>query len=168
MKMASDDNLFKELEDGDFVNGNVYEIYFNAQNIAIISSSNAGVTALNIAQTLNRTVQNLQETINKLGITDNGMTVSGKITATDIVTDSVKVNNTMNIETVKNLVLPAGTTTPQRASTDQGIINKEHMTAYVDDAMLNFFGKKHLVGTKEASIAMGSRENDSFYFKIGE
>lgn len=168
MKMASDDNLFEELEDGDFVNGNIYEIYFNAQNIAIISSSNAGVTALNIAQTLNRTVQNLQETINKLGITDTGMTVSGKITATDIVTDSVKVNNTMNIETVKNLVLPAGTTTPQRASTDQGIINKEHMTAYVDDAMLNFFGKKHLVGTKEASIAMGSRENDSFYFKIGE
>lgn len=168
MKMASDDNLFKELEDGDFVNGNVYEIYFNAQNIAIISSSNAGVTALNIAQTLNKTVENLKETIDKLGITDTGMTVSGKITATDIVTDSVKVNNTMNIETVKDLVLPAGTTTPQRASTDQGIVNKEYMAAYVDDAMLNFFGEKHLVGTQEASIAMDSRENNSFYFKIGE
>lgn len=157
-----------KLDDSDYVIGNIYEIYFDSQNVAVISSSNAGVSALTLAQTLSITVEGIKETLNKLGITDNGMTVSGTITATDIVTDSVKVNNTMDIETVKDLVLPAGTTTPQRASADKGIINKEHMVAYVDDAMLNFFGEKHLVGTQEASIAMDSRENNSFYFKIGE
>lgn len=170
-KMKVDENGKKscvKLDDNDFVIGNIYEIYFDSQNIAVISSSNAGVTALTLAQTLAISIERIQETLDKLGITDNGMTVSGKITATDIVTDSVKVNNTMDISTVKDLVLPAGTTTPQRASADKGIINKEHMVAYVDDAMLNFFGKKHLVGTQEASIAMDPRENNSFYFKIGE
>lgn len=167
MKMAADDNLFEELEDGDFVNGNIYEIYFNAQNIAIISSSNSGVTALNLVQQLTTTVEGLRSTIDKLGITDTGITVTGTIVANKVETKEAKVENTLDLTTVEGLTLPAGTKT-QDPTTAEGIATKGFVENHVSNELTDFFAKKHIVGTGEALTVMETQENDSFYFKIGD
>ncbi|MBR2493456.1 MAG: hypothetical protein IKB64_08395 [Paludibacteraceae bacterium] len=167
MKMVADDNLFEELETGDFVNGNIYEIYFNAQNIAIISSSNSGVTALNLVQQLNTTVEALRETIDKLGITDTGMTVTGTIIANKIETKEATIEDALDLTTVEGLILPAGTKT-QDPTTNEGIATKQFVENHVSNELTDFFAKKHIVGTGEASTVMESQENDSFYFKIGD
>lgn len=167
MKMVADDNLFEELEDGDFVNGNVYEIYFNAQNIAIISSSNSGVTALNLVQSLSKTVAELQKTIESLGFNNNDLTLKGKLIANDIEVVNAKVSTGLNISTVTNLTLPAGTTT-QNPTTNTSVANKQYVDKAIENYTLDFFGKKHVVDTGEANTVMQSKENDSFYFKIGD
>lgn len=167
MKMAADDNLFEELEDGDFVNGNVYEIYFNAQNIAIISSSNAGVTALNIAQSLTKTVEELQKNLESLGFSNNDLTLKGKLIANDIEVVNAKVATDLNISTVTNLSLPAGTTI-QNPSDNTGVANKQYVDKAIADYTLDFFGKKHIVGTGEPATVMEDKEEGSFYFKLGE
>lgn len=167
MKMAANDNLFEELEDGDFVNGNIYEIYFNAQNIAIISSSNSGVTALNLVQQLTTTVETLKSTIDKLGITDTGMTVTGTIVANKVETKEAKVENTLDLTTVTNLTLPAGTTI-QNPSENTGVANKQYVDKAIEDYSLEFFGRKHIVGTGEPATVMENKEEGSFYFKLGE
>lgn len=167
MKMAADDNLFEELEDGDFVNGNVYEIYFNAQNIAIISSSNAGVTALNLVQNLTKTVEDLQKNLESLGFSNNDLTLKGKLIANDIEVVNAKVSTDLNISTVTNLTLPAGTTI-QNPTTDTGVANRQYVDKAIEDYTSDFFSRKHTVGTDEATTIMQTKENDSFYFKIGD
>lgn len=166
MKMKENDNVFEELQTKDFINGNVYEIYFNAQNIAIISSSNAGVTALNIAQDLNETVTAIQNTLKAMGIDGNNLTVPGKLIANDIEAVNAKVTTTMDLTSVTDMALPQGTTI-QDPTTDLGVANRSYVDKKVAAYTADYFGKKHIVGTGEAAQVMETAENDSFYFKIG-
>jgi hypothetical protein len=156
-----------KLDDGDYVIGNIYEIYFDSQNVAVISSSNAGVTALGLVQTLSKTVEGIQKTLEGLGFEGNDLNLEGKLIAKDLEVTNAKVSTNLDISTVKSLSLPASTTI-QNPTTNTGVANKQYVDKAIEDYTLDFFGKKHIVDTGEANTVMQLKENDSFYFKIGD
>ncbi len=165
MKMAADDNLFDELESGDFVNGNVYEIYFNAQNIAIISSSNSGVTALNLVQSLTKTVEDLQKNLESLGFSNNDLTLKGKLIANDIEVVNAKVATSLDISTVTELTLPQGTEISDPTN-NTDVANKQYVDKTVSDKLTTFFDAKHIFGTADGDVILQGKDNNTIYFKL--
>lgn len=165
MKMAADDNLFDELESGDFVNGNVYEIYFNAQNIAIISSSNSGVTALNLVQSLTKTVEDLQKNLESLGFSNNNLTLKGRLIANDIETVNAKIATSLDISTVTELTLPQGTEISDPTNNTE-VANKQYVDKTVSDKLTTFFDAKHIFGTADGDVMLQGKDNNTIYFKL--
>ena len=156
-----------KLESNNFVEGTIYDVYINGQNIAICTSSDTGIRALSEIDTLRKEIDEIQEFLGTLGSTEEGFNFEGSLTVEKLITKEAKVDDKLEISTVTNLTLPANTTISD-PNTPNSVANKKYVDKLVDDSLINFFARKHLVDTRDATIAMNGRENDSFYFKIGD
>ena len=156
-----------KLESNNFVEGTIYDVYINGQSIAICTSSDTGIRALSEIDTLRKEIDEIQEFLGTLGSTDEGFNFEGSLTVDKIITKEAKVDNKLDISTVTNFSLPADTTISD-PNNPTSVVNKKYTDKLVNDSLIDFFARKHLIGTSEASVAMEHRENDSFYFKIGD
>ena len=145
------------LQPDDYINGSLYSVYINSQNIAVITSNDAGAVALQEINETNRSLQQLREDINNLGNSQSITSVSANLaTIGDLNVTNIRVTNPIALPNGSTCVTPTAANHPTpRSYVDSEIaarINEYHNTYHV-------FG----VGEPSASQMV----EGSIYYKYG-
>lgn len=126
------------LEPNDYLQGTIYNIYINSQNIAIISSNDSGVVALQQVAQLGTEVETLTKKFSELGTSQSIADISASVATID----------TLNV--TNPITLPTGSTCATPVDTQQ-VTNK----SYVDDtiqAKINEYHRTfHVFGVEDPS-----------------
>lgn len=116
--------LLKFLEPDDYLMGVMYGIYIDSQNIAIISSNDAGAVALQEVSRLADAVEDLSDTVEEMTTTQT----VGSIAVTDATIANLSVSQAITLTNA--VALPLGSTC-SAPTLDSHIANKK----YVDDTI---------------------------------
>ena len=132
------------LQPNDYLQGTIYNIYINSQNIAISTSNDSGVAALQEVTQLTEAVEELNRKFEELGASQS----VANITAASATIDTLTVSEGLTL--VNGINLPVGTTcsTPTAGNQPANML-------YVDDkiqAEINKYHKTfHVFSTEDPS-----------------
>lgn len=146
------------LEPDDYLQGTIYNIYINSQNIAIISSNDSGVVALQEVAQLGNEIAAINKKFAELGASQS----VADITAANATIDRLTVSQALSL--TNPLVIPTGSTctTPTNAN---HLANKSYVDALIDAKIKEYHSSYHIFGTGEPSAA-GLKEG-AIYYKYG-
>lgn len=136
------------LSDGDYKAGIMYSIYINSQNIAIISSSDAGNAALNAVERLTEAVEELATKV--ASVVDS----QGAITMGEASIESLTITQALTISNPFQLPLGSTCSTPTGASDPSVIANKGYVDSKVSAEIQAWFNSHHLFGTEDPTTVL--------------
>ena len=159
------DNLIK-LNTGDLLKGHTYLIYINSQNLAVVSTSDEGVQALEIAGQLQTAVTGIQEAI-------QGMAASQSITnleATSASIGTLNISVALNLANASSITLPTGSTITGDPTLGSHITNKNYVDTKIWSEIMRYHSTYHLFGVASAQEALSPETvpEGAIYYKYPE
>lgn len=161
------DNILVKLEESNYLAGTIYDVYINSQDIAIITSNDAGVTALSELASLSNTITGISTLLSGIVKTDNGYQIAGEITTSKIIADDADINKTLDLTGVSGFTLPSGTTVAD-PTTALELANQQWVKTYVEGVRDKYHSDYHTVSTEAASVALADKPDGAFYYKISK
>lgn len=147
------------LEAGDYKQGMLYSLYIDSQNIAILSSSDAGRIALTAVEELTTVVEDLTTKMSSL------VNQQGEVTISDAAIDNLTVSQTLSLSNA--ISLPLGTTcsTPTTSSAAGVIANKGYVDSQITAKIQEWYNTHHIFDTIDPSIALQDAPEKAIYYK---
>lgn len=127
------------LSPDDYLQGTMYNIYINSQNIAIISSSDTGVIALQEVEKLNKELEELNQKLNNLKTSQEIVELS----ASNATITNLTISNALSL--VNPIILPAGSScaTP---SENNHVVNMGWVIERIKSEINNYHNTYHIFG----------------------
>jgi hypothetical protein len=145
------------LQPDDYINGSLYSVYINSQNIAVITSNDAGAVALQEINETNRSLQQLREDINNLGNSQSITSVSANLaTIGDLNVTNLKVTNPITLPNGSTCVTPTAANHP---ATMGWVLDK------IKAEINTYHSTYHVFGVGEP--AASQMVEGSIYYKYG-
>lgn len=145
------------LQPDDYINGSLYSVYINSQNIAVITSNDAGAVALQEINETNRSLQQLREDINNLGNSQSITSVSANLaTIGDLNVTNLKVTNPITIPNGSTCVTPTSANHPT---------TKSYVDSEIAARIKEYHSTYHVFGAGEP--AASQMVEGSIYYKYG-
>lgn len=146
------------LEPDDYLQGTIYNIYINSQNVAIISSNDSGVVALQEVAQLGNEIAAINKKFADLGASQSVADITANNAEVDYLT--VKKAIIANFP----LSMPTGSTCTTPTNANQ-LANKSYVDSVVDAKIKEYHSSYHIFGTGDPSAA-GLKEG-AIYYKYG-
>lgn len=158
-------NLIK-LSTGDILKGNTYLVYINSQNLAVISTSDTGVQALELAQQLENTVGTIQNTIADLATSQT----IGTLTATNATVSELTVSDALNLAASSSIALPTGSTISGEPTIETHVVNKNYVDTKIWSEIMRYHNTYHLFDTIDAQEKLSPADvpENAIYYKYSE
>lgn len=134
------------LEPDDYLQGTMYNVYINSQGIAVISSSDTGVVAL---QEVAKLTSDLSDLISQV----NGLANSQTVTSLNSDVANIKnltVSSTLSL--VNALNLPTGSTCSVPTESSH-VANKSYIDSEIDKKIKEYHKNFHVFGVGEPTAA---------------
>lgn len=146
------------LEPDDYLQGTIYNIYINSQDIAIISSNDSGVVALQEVAQLGNEIAEINRKFAELGASQSVADIS----ASNATIDNLTVSRALSL--INPIVIPTGSTCTNPTA-DNHPANKSYVDAQIRAAINNYHSTYHIFGTGEPSAA--NLAEGAIYYKYG-
>lgn len=132
------------LQPNDYLQGTIYNIYINSQNIAIITSNDSGVAALQEVTKLTEDVEELNRKFEELGASQS----VANITAASATIDTLTISEALTL--VNGISLPVGTTCSTPTADNQPA-NKSYVDDKIQAEINNYHQTFHVFSTEDPS-----------------
>lgn len=146
------------LNEGDYIEGLVYNVYINSQNIAVISTSDSG----------NKALQELEVVKESIGLLDTALRkLSTNFKTTTIEADALTVANEAAIKKLtlsENLSIPTGSTCTTPIENSQ-VANKAYVDATIIAEFEKLFSERIIIGTGNPEVELETARNKAIFFK---
>ena len=153
--------VLKYLEPGDYLMGAMYGIYIDSQNVAIISSNDAGTVALQEVTQVQEALDTLSETVAELTQTQT----VGSLAVTNATISRLTVSTALTLTNA--FTLPNGTTCSTQAANDNS--TKVASTAYVDrqvnSKIQEWYNSHHLFTVGDPSTVLNNAPEKAICYK---
>lgn len=147
------------LSDGDYKSGVLYTIYINSQNIAVISSNDAGNAALNAVERLADTVEDLSDKMSSI------VTEQGAIEMLEASIESLTVTQALIISNPFQLPLGSTCSTPTEVSDPSVVANKGYVDSKIEAKITEWYNSHHIFDTIDPSQALQDAPEKAIYYK---
>ena len=144
------------LAPNDYLEGMIYSVYINSQNIAIISSSDTGVIALQEIATLNEELGEVEQSIAALSTSIDTYT----LTAHNAAIDSLSLSGALTLTSA--LALPTNSTC-SAPTANTHVANKKYVDDAIAAAISNYHNTYHLFG--DPSVVLASAPEKAICYK---
>ena len=134
------------LAPNDYMNGMIYSVYINSQNIAVISSSDTGVIALQEIATLESEVDDLALAVTNLSTSLD----TTALTASNATIGSLTVSSALSIS--QAFSLPTGSTC-SAPTANTHVANKKYVDDTISAEINAFYNSHHLFGDPNTLLA---------------
>lgn len=145
------------LEPGDYIQGIIYNVYVNSQGIAVISSSDTGIIALQEVAQLTNELTEVRHRLNEMSMAQDLATLKADIA-------QIGILDATNISLAREVTLPTGSScsTPTSAT---HIANQAYVDSTIDRKIKEYFDSHILFGTEDPNIKLQGAEEKTVYFK---
>ena len=123
----------------DYLQGTIYSIYIDSQNIAIISASDTGVVALQQVAQLGNEIAAINKKFADMGASQS----VAEITASSAIIDNLTVSKALTL--TNSVVLPTGSTCTNPTAANQ-VANKSYVDAEIDAKIKEYHRTFHIFG----------------------
>ena len=127
------------LKPDDYLQGTIYSIYIDSQNIAIISASDTGVVALQQVAQLGNEIAAINKKFADMGASQS----VAEITASSAIIDNLTVSKALTL--TNSIVLPTGSTCTNPTAANQ-VANKSYVDAEIDAKIKEYHRTFHIFG----------------------
>ena len=138
----------KDLEDGDYIQGYLYDVYINSQGDAIIASNDAATEALSTVTELSAVVTSLQTIVSSIANPQGGIEASAATIA--------NLNVTTGLTLTNPITLPQGSlcSTPNAGDNSTKIASTAFVNTAITAALNEYHSKYHIIDTVEPEVAL--------------
>ena len=149
------------LEPNDYLSGNVYTVYINSQGIAVISSSDTGVAALQAVHTLTDELTELSNKVEALKLEQDIESLTAGIAEIRslVVTQGITLSRALN--------LPAGSTC-SAPTADNQVANLGSVRSLIASEINNYHQAYHIFGSGDPSVALNNAKETAIFYKFGD
>lgn len=134
------------LEPGDYLQGTIYSIYINSQNIAIISSNDSGVVALQEVTQLGNEIAEINRKFAELEASQS----VAEITAASANINNLTISNALTL--VNAFTIPTGSTCSNPTATNH-VANKSYVDSEIEAKINEYHRTFHVFGVGDPSAA---------------
>lgn len=132
------------LEPDDYLQGTIYNIYINSQNIAIISSNDSGVVALQEVAQLGNEIEAINKKFAELGASQS----IADITANNAIIDNLTVSQALSLTNA--IVIPTGSTCTNPTAPNHPA-TMSYVDSQIDTKIKEYHRTFHIFGVGDPS-----------------
>lgn len=148
----------KYLEPGDYLMGTMYGVYIDSQNVAIISSNDAGTVALQEVAQVESALNTLSNTVAELTQTQT----VGSLAVTTATISRLTVSTALTLTNA--FTLPTGTTCSSPTSNNH-VANKQYVDNKIATELAAYYNARHLFTRGDPSTVLNSAPEKAICFK---